>query len=496
MDLSADLARTLLDLAPDPTVIVDASGKIVFANAQIEQTFGYGAAEIMGQAVEVLLPERFHEAHPGHRERFAVQPKSRPMGAGLALFGLHKSGREFPVEISLSPVLTVDGLLVVSAIRDATVRKDRESQLVEANRQKSRFLAAASHDLRQPLTTLNLLNRVAVRHAGNNAQLRAVLDRQQLALDSMSGLLASVLDISKLDSGTVVATPVVCSVGDILDHLRSDFEPQATDKGLKLIIERTPEGSNTDPELLRRLLSNLLSNAIRYTNRGSVRLSCVRQGSELSIEVSDTGVGIPPDEIERIFEEFYQVDSGTQRPEGLGLGLSIVRRLAHLLHCKVNVQSVLHEGTAFRIVLPRGELTGVVVDTAPPPAIAAGGRILVVDDEPAVAEATGLLLETEGFEVRIASCEREALDHVAAAAPDMIVSDYHLRGGETGLSVVNAVRGLLGTAVPVVFVTGDTARSAVERSNIENARLLSKPMRADDLLAVIHSEIAASRSGA
>ena len=493
MDVSGGLARTLLDLAPDPTVIVDAAGNIVFANAQVEQAFGYSPAELAGRPVEALLPERFRAAHPEHRSRFAAQPKPRPMGAGLALFGLRKNGDEFPVEISLSPVQTDGGLLVVSAIRDATVRKDRESQLIEANRQKSRFLASASHDLRQPLTTLNLLNRVAQRHAGDNPQLRTVLDRQQLALDSMSGLLASVLDISKLDSGTVKPEPVACSLGEIFERLRSDFEPQAAEKGLKLVVERTVEGSHTDPELLRRLLGNLLANAIRYTNRGQVQLSCQRNGDSVLIQVKDTGIGIPSAELQRIFDEFYQVDRGTQRPEGLGLGLSIVRRLAALLHCEVRVDSVLDEGTVFQIVLPRGELPDTIVPAVRAPAAAAGGRILVVDDEPAVAEATGLLLETEGFDVSIASCEREALDHVTAARPDIIVSDYHLRGGETGLKVVLAVRERLGASIPVVFVTGDTARSAVEQSQIENARLLSKPMRADELLALINTQISAQR---
>jgi len=183
MDLSDELARTLLDLAPDATVVVDAHGAIVFANAQVEQTFGYRAEEIVGSSVETLLPDRFRGAHPKHRERFATQPKPRPMGAGLALYGRHKDGHEFPVEISLSPVTTPSGPLVVGAIRDATITHDRQVQLVEENRQKSQFLAAASHDLRQPLQTLNLLNRAAQRLAGSNAALIALLERQQLALD-------------------------------------------------------------------------------------------------------------------------------------------------------------------------------------------------------------------------------------------------------------------------------------------------------------------------
>jgi protein-histidine pros-kinase len=172
MQLSGELAKTLLELSPDATVVVDSTGSIVFANAQVEQAFGYSPAELEGRSVEALLPEQYRAAHVEHRGRFAAQPKSRGMGGGFALLGLHKKGTTFPVEVSLSPVRSQEGLLIVAAIRDATVRRDTERQLVEANRAKSRLLAAASHDLRQPLQTLNLLNRVATRHAGANATLR------------------------------------------------------------------------------------------------------------------------------------------------------------------------------------------------------------------------------------------------------------------------------------------------------------------------------------
>jgi PAS domain S-box-containing protein len=494
MDLSGELARTLLDLAPDPTVIVDAEGTIVFANAQVEHAFGYGPSELVGARIESLLPERFREAHPHHRQRFAAHAKPRPMGAGGTLYGRHKAGHEFPVEISLSPVMTAEGLLTVAAVRDATLRRDKEDQLVAENKQKSRFLAAASHDLRQPLQTLNLLNRAAKRQADGNASMLGLLERQQLALDSMSALLASVLDISKLDSGGVTANPTACRVDEILERLRSDFEPQAAEKGLELVVEPSSEGVQTDPELLRRLLGNLVANAIRYTQRGEVRVSAARRGDLIAIEVRDTGMGIPADQVERVFEEFYQVDRGTQRPEGLGLGLSIVRRLQQLLGCGVEVESAVGKGTMFRVTLPRAEISQPARQDSTGARSAAGGRVLIVDDERPVAEATSLLLGIEGFEVNVASSEQEALDCVREFSPDVIVSDYHLRGGETGADVVAAVRNKLGWIVPAIFVTGDTARSAITNARVEKAMLLSKPVRADDLLDAVRDRVDLSRA--
>jgi PAS domain S-box-containing protein len=497
MDLSGHLAKTLFDLAPDPTVIVDASGTVVFTNAQVERAFGYRAAELVGVSVENLLPERFRDAHPQHRKRFASHARQRPMGSGATLYGRHKDGHEFPIEISLSPVATDEGLLVVAAIRDATVRQDKEDRLVATNRQRSRFLAAASHDLRQPLQTLNLLNRAANRQARQNAPLLGLLGQQQLALDSMSALLASVLDICKLDSGAVTPSPTACAIQSVLDRLRSDFGPQADDKGIELSIERSTEGVRTDPELLRRLLGNLVSNAIRYTHRGQVGIVCVRRGAELAVEICDTGIGIPQGQLERVFEEFYQVDSGTHRPEGLGLGLSIVQRLQQLLGCGVHVESVVGKGTTFRVTIPRAELDPFVAAADPVGERAAsGGRVLIVDDELSVAEATSLLLRIEGFEVSVASSEKEALGCLPGFSPEVIVSDYHLRGSETGAGVVAAVRAHLGAFVPVIFVTGDTARSAIMNSCIENALLLNKPVRAEDLLGAVRDQISAHRATA
>jgi PAS domain S-box-containing protein len=489
LELSGELAKNLLELAPDATVVVDARGRIVFANAQIERTFGYAPRQLEGQPVEMLLPEALRSRHVTHRALFAERPKPRRMGDGSTLFGKHKDGHEFPLEISLSPVQSEGGMLVVAAVRDATSRHVAERELVEANRAKSRLLAGASHDLRQPVQTLTLLNQAALRHVGPNTKLTSILNQQQVALGTISALLASVLDVSKLDSGAVQPAIADCAINDVFERLQSNFWPLADDKGIALRVEPTDEGGRTDPELLRRMLGNLVSNAIRYTDKGSVRVACEREGDSLLLTVRDTGVGIPSDNLAKVFDEFYQVDRGPRRPEGLGLGLSIVRRIAALLGHKIALESVVNEGTTFTIRLPRVELPATATQRATEAAARHKGSILIVDDEAPVAHATSLLLELEGFAVRVANSKSEALEHTLAAAPDLIVSDYHLRGDETGAEVVDAVRARVGAPVPVIFVTGDTSKLARAGTQISNATLLSKPTQVDDLLAAIHHHI-------
>jgi len=488
VDLSDELATQLLNAAPDPTVIVDQQGTIIYANARVTEVLGYSSQELLGQTVEVLLPERVRDAHPGHRERFFSQPNARAMGDTLELHALRKDGVEIPVEISLSPVVTSKGTLVSSAIRDISAQKEVAQQLVEANRAKSRFLAAASHDLRQPIQTLNLLNRAA-KSAVADATHQDIIEKQQKSLDSMTNLLNALLNISKLEAGIVKPDIADCKVQHIFETLNAAFEAQAKDKGLDLIIDACNGVARSDARLLTQILENLIANAIRYTRVGLVRLRCVHDSPAIRIEVMDTGLGIPADELGCIFDEFHQVNSGSSRPEGLGLGLSIVKRTAELLGCSVGVESSLGKGSSFYVDVPAGTISGVEsTETVQPEILAAtGGRVLIVDDEPAIVDATSMLLELEGFDVSSAA----SLDEVKTIigdmtnAPDLLITDFHLRSGETGLEVISAVRGRFDSNIPVILLSGDTSNRIV-LAELKDITFFTKPVDVDALLIKVH----------
>jgi PAS domain S-box-containing protein len=485
------LARQLLDTAPDPTVIVDATGTIVYANVRVMGVLGYEPDELVGGPVEILLPERYRQNHVARRDGFFANPVSRPMGAALELYALRKDGREIPVTISLSPLQTESGMLVTSAIRDVTVMKQTERELVEANRAKSRFLAAASHDLRQPIQTLNLLNRAA-RSAATDDTHKLIIDKQQASLDSMARLLNALLDISKLEAGIVKPDIADCKVQNLFESLRAEFEDQAHDKGLELLVDSCHGVARSDPHLLTQILQNLVSNAIRYTKSGHVRLRCMHQNLKIRIEVLDTGLGIPESELDKIFDEFRQVDQGCERPEGLGLGLSIVKRTAELLNCPIDVRSSPGQGSVFSVTVPEGDQAAVDgdADVIEQPSSSVRGRVLVVDDEPAVAEATQMLLELEGFDVQTAAShdEVETILSDLSRAPEILVTDYHLRSGETGLDIIETVREQVGSDLPVVLVSGDTS-DRVSIGDLERITFMKKPVDVDQLLTEIRQQL-------
>jgi PAS domain S-box-containing protein len=500
LNLPEEFARSALDAAPDAMIIVDSAGIIRFANRQLSVLFDYPHDEVVGASVEQLLPERFRGRHAVHRLDYHAAPHLRPMGAGLPLYGRRRDGSEFPVEISLSPIGGRSPALVAAAIRDVTERERAGAELKEAresaeraNQAKSRFLATASHDLRQPLQTLALLSG-ALRRMVRGGDAAEVLAQQDQAVGAMSRLLNALLDISKLESGAVRPQPSDFRVGPLLEGLRREFASIAASKGLALTVEVAEEYGHSDPALVEQILKNLLANAIKYTLAGQVTVRCRMQEGALRIEVVDTGVGIPAAQLAYIYDEFYQVGvPGNSARDGYGLGLSIVQRLVRLLSARLEVTSTVGAGSVFSLILPAGESSGEAHQTHTATTLAAtpandGARVLLVEDDAGVRDATRMLLRVEGYRVSAAASGAEALRRVAEeGAPDLLITDYHLRDGELGTEVIAALRARLDPGLKAVLMTGDTSTVVKAMQDDPHLRIASKPVEAEALLGLMRA---------
>jgi PAS domain S-box-containing protein len=511
--VSPELARSALDAAPDAMIIIDANGTICFANRQVGALFGYPHDDVVGQPVEFLMPQRFRERHVSHRHTYVESVRVRPMGIGLELFGRRFDGTEFPVEISLSPVVDDGRALVAAAIRDVSDRKKGEAELIEArrtadaarqtadaaresadraNQAKSRFLATASHDLRQPLQSLSLLNG-ALRRAITDPDASQAVAQQEQAIGAMSRLLNTLLDISKLESGAVKPDPADFAVSTLFEELRREFSGLASSKGLTLRIAPCEECAHSDRTLVEQILKNLLSNAIKYTPEGWVSLRSSHPNPDsVRIEVHDTGVGIAPEQLRLIYDEFYQVGVPTNSSrDGYGLGLSIVQRLVSLLGAELEVTSAPGKGSTFILTLPAGQGAGpsaAAIPRAAPGMVQGQIHVLLVEDDASVRNATRLLLKSEGYVVTVASSLTEALERGSAMPKlDLLLTDYHLPNSETGMQVIASLREKRGYAVRAVLITGDTSQAVHELRVDPHVRIASKPIKAEDLMDILKS---------
>ena len=497
-DESEAYFRTMLESAPDAMIIVDEKGKIAIVNAQAEDMFGYSRDELLGHRIEMLLPKRIRKDHKAHRRAFTGAPELRPMGPGLDLVGLRKSGREFPVEISLSPVMTSSGAFVSSVIRDVTVRKRMEKEIIAARQVAERaqkantaFLAAASHDLRQPVQALSLLNG-ALRRTVQDDRALEMVESQEASLTAMTNLLNSLLDISRLDAGAVTPEIEDFPMQRLIDRLSAEFGRQASHKGLQFHSEPCAATVRSDPNLLSEIIQNLVSNAIRYTDSGNVQMSCDCRGDACVVEVTDTGIGIAEDQLEEIFQEFHQAKTAGASKEGFGLGLAIVRRLADLLHHDVSVESTPGKGSSFAVSMPvvrsNRNAGNDEAQDSPRDAAAGAGTVVLIEDDVNVANAWGLLLEAEGYRVATAASAPEAnaiLKHLDTV-PSLLISDFHLLDGSTGVEAVSGIRKFYDENIPAFIVSGDTSKVVKEARPLDNCTLMSKPVNTSRLLAAAH----------
>jgi two-component system, sensor histidine kinase len=481
-------------------IIIDSNGVILFANHQVKALFGHEPAAILDKRIEVLLPQRVRTRHVTHRQHYTDNVRTRPMGMGLELFGQRADGTEFPVEISLSPIEQNGQTLVAAAIRDVTERKRAEAALKEARREaehanlaKSRFLATASHDLRQPLQTLGLLNG-AMRRMAQDADIREILEQQEAAVDAMSRLINALLDISKLESGAIKLELTDFDLQDLLEEMRRDFASAAASKQLRLAVDSTDARVHSDPALIAQLLRNLISNAIKYTACGQVEVRCLRKDGRTRIEVRDSGVGIAADQVPLIFDEFYQVGvSPNSTRDGYGLGLSIVRRIVKLLEIPIDVQSVPGTGSVFSIELTdahdcSGNHPAPRVEEVEPAGSGVRATILLVEDEAGVRNAMRTFLKIEGYEVIAAATTEEARFQMQEDTNvDLLITDFHLEGGRTGTEVIAAARERYGADLAAILVTGDTSSVVREMRADSRLRIASKPINARELLSLMRS---------
>jgi protein-histidine pros-kinase len=511
--------RALLESAPDAMVIVGTDGRIVLINAQTEKLFGYSRQELLGQRIDILVPERLREGHPAHRNGYFVHPRPRPMGGGLPLAARRKDGSEFAAEISLSPIETPDGTLVTAAVRDISDRRRLEEQLQrknvelieqnrkvqEANRLKSEFLANMSHELRTPLNAI--IGFAQIIHDGKTG---AIAEIQKEFMNDILGsarhlhqLINDVLDLAKVESGTMEFHPERVDpaqvIGEVCDILRSLTAKKAI--RINSEIDAALTEVVIDPSKLKQVLYNYLSNALKFTSDGgAVTIRLKPEGaSEFLLEVEDTGIGIAPEDIGRLFIEFQQLDASTAKKyPGTGLGLALTQRIAEAQGGEVGVRSVLGKGSVFFARLPRihdgASATTVTHLQAPRSHTVSLPTVLVIDDDlNAQVQIVGTLAEA-GYNIETVATGAEALALCGQRPFDAIVLDV-LLPDISGWVVLKAIRaGGLNRAAPVFMLT--MVSGPEKPSALGFQGLFSKPLHVDDLLAALRASGVTSKSTA
>lgn len=372
----------------------------------------------------------------------------------------------------------------------------QKEELAEANRAKTRFFAAASHDLRQPMQAMVLLVE-SLHERVQEPGARRIVESIDSSVAAMSALLNELLDISRFDAGTVRVERSTYPADRILGRLRNSFSQAAAQKGLTFRVHRSPAVIHTDAVLLYRVLVNLVNNALRYTRTGGVLVGCRKRAAGLWIEVWDTGVGIAKEDQKAIFREFHQLANPQRdREQGLGLGLAIVERTCRLLDMPIEVRSRVGRGTVFAVRVPYGDPSRVVTAERPRAADSLEGlRVLVLDDDKEILAAMRSLLEGWGCEVAAAKCGETVDAQLAVFTPDVILADYRLPGQENGIQVVERVRRRL-PGVDGIVISGDIGAEVLQAAQASDYHLMHKPLRPAKLRALLGSMLRARRERA
>jgi len=429
--------------------------------------------------------------------RIALDPQGLSLFLAIALLTLLAVllafGRNLNGVFIASLYQRFENMELIEELRQQkALAEDAQKRAEAATRAKSVFLAAASHDLRQPLHAVGFFA-AALSGRVSDPEVRDLINSINASVEALENLFNALLDISKLDAGAVEPSVHAFGLESMLTRLKQEFEPDAFGGGLQLRVRARPLRVYSDPVLLERILRNLIANAIRYTRRGGVLVGCRLRGRAVSIEVWDTGIGIPESELERVFEEFYQIrDERSPREQGLGLGLglAITRRLCDLLHHRLTLRSSLGRGTMFRLELPRAR-SDVMEEQESSlvghPADALRGRVVVViEDEEPVLRGTEALLSSWECEAVGAHSTDEALEKLhARAAIDLVIADYRLEGGRTGIDSIHALREQFGAHVPAILVTGSTDPDLAIQADRGGFHLLHKPVMPAKLRSLV-----------